>query len=33
VRPIEPDPECRFLTKVRHSAFYSTALDAYVRHF
>lgn len=27
VRPIEPSDECTFLTKVRHSAFYSTTLD------
>ncbi len=26
VKPIAPDPDCRFLTKVRHSAFYSTPL-------
>jgi nicotinamidase-related amidase len=26
VRPIVPDKDCRFLTKVRHSAFYATAL-------
>jgi nicotinamidase-related amidase len=26
VKPIVPDEHCRFLTKVRHSAFYSTAL-------
>jgi nicotinamidase-related amidase len=26
VKPIVPDKDCRFLTKVRHSAFYSTAL-------
>jgi nicotinamidase-related amidase len=26
VKPIMPTSECRFLTKVRHSAFYSTAL-------
>lgn len=26
VKPIVPDPGVRFLTKVRHSAFYSTAL-------
>ena len=27
VQPIVPDRDCRFLTKVRHSAFYATALD------
>ena len=27
VKPIVPDKDCRFLTKVRHSAFYATALD------
>lgn len=27
VRPIVPPPGCMFLTKVRHSAFYSTALE------
>jgi len=27
VKPIAPEADCRFLTKVRHSAFYSTALD------
>ncbi|HEY7050830.1 MAG TPA: isochorismatase family cysteine hydrolase [Mycobacterium sp.] len=27
VKPIVPPPGCRFLTKVRHSAFYSTALE------
>lgn len=27
VSPIVPDQECRTLTKVRHSAFYATALD------
>jgi nicotinamidase-related amidase len=27
VQPIVPTAECKFLTKVRHSAFYSTALD------
>lgn len=27
VKPIVPTSECRFLTKVRHSAFYSTTLD------
>jgi nicotinamidase-related amidase len=27
VRPIEPGDDCKFLTKVRHSAFYSTTLD------
>lgn len=26
VQPIVPEPGCRFVTKVRHSAFYSTAL-------
>jgi nicotinamidase-related amidase len=26
VKPIVPDKDCRFLTKVRHSAFYATAL-------
>ena len=26
VKPIVPDKQCRFLTKVRHSAFYATAL-------
>jgi nicotinamidase-related amidase len=26
VEPVKPGPGCRFLTKVRHSAFYSTAL-------
>jgi nicotinamidase-related amidase len=26
VAPIAPDPDCRMLTKVRHSAFYSTPL-------
>lgn len=27
VRPLKPPPESRFLTKVRHSAFYATPLD------
>jgi nicotinamidase-related amidase len=27
VKPIVPDKDCRFLTKVRHSAFYATPLD------
>ena len=27
VKPIVPERDCRVLTKVRHSAFYSTALD------
>lgn len=27
VRPLVPEPGCRFLAKVRHSVFYSTALD------
>jgi nicotinamidase-related amidase len=27
IKPIVPDKDCRFLTKVRHSAFYATALD------
>lgn len=27
VDPLVPPPGCRFLTKVRHSAFYATALD------
>jgi nicotinamidase-related amidase len=27
VKPVVPSPDCVFLTKVRHSAFYSTALD------
>lgn len=27
VKPIVPDRDCRFLTKVRHSAFYATPLD------
>lgn len=27
VRPLVPQPDCRFLTKVRHSAFYATPLD------
>ena len=27
VKPIVPDKDSRFLTKVRHSAFYATALD------
>ena len=27
VEPIVPDKDCRFLTKVRHSAFYATPLD------
>ncbi|MDY6996667.1 MAG: isochorismatase family cysteine hydrolase [Actinomycetota bacterium] len=27
VRPVAPDKRCRFLTKVRHSAFYATPLD------
>ena len=27
VRPLVPSPDTRFLTKVRHSAFYATALD------
>lgn len=27
VKPIVPDKGCRFLTKVRHSAFYATPLD------
>ena len=26
VKPIVPDEDCRFLTKVRHSAFYATSL-------
>jgi nicotinamidase-related amidase len=26
IKPIVPDKDCRFLTKVRHSAFYSTPL-------
>jgi nicotinamidase-related amidase len=26
VKPIVPDKDCRFLTKVRHSAFYATPL-------
>ena len=26
VKPIVPDKDCRFLTKVRHSAFYATSL-------
>jgi nicotinamidase-related amidase len=26
IKPIVPDKDCRFLTKVRHSAFYATAL-------
>jgi nicotinamidase-related amidase len=26
IKPIVPDRDCRFLTKVRHSAFYATAL-------
>jgi len=33
VEPIAPQEGCRVLTNVRHSAFYATALDAYVRHF
>lgn len=27
IKPIVPDKACRFLTKVRHSAFYATPLD------
>jgi nicotinamidase-related amidase len=27
VKPIVPDTDCRFLGKVRHSAFYATSLD------
>jgi nicotinamidase-related amidase len=27
VKPILPEPGCRFMTKVRHSVFYSTPLD------
>ncbi|MBB2993579.1 nicotinamidase-related amidase [Mycolicibacterium iranicum] len=27
VRPVAPGPDTRFLTKVRHSAFYATSLD------
>ena len=27
IKPIVPPPDCRFLTKVRHSAFYATALE------
>jgi nicotinamidase-related amidase len=27
IKPIVPDDDCRFLMKVRHSAFYATALD------
>jgi nicotinamidase-related amidase len=27
IKPIVPSDECTFLTKVRHSAFYATALD------
>ena len=27
VRPVVPGPDARFLTKVRHSAFYATSLD------
>ena len=27
VKPIVPEEDCRFLTKVRHSAFYATSLD------
>jgi len=27
VKPLAPTPACRFLTKVRHSAFYATPLD------
>jgi nicotinamidase-related amidase len=27
VKPMVPDPDCRFLTKVRHSVFYATPLD------
>ena len=27
VRPVAPNGKCRFLTKVRHSAFYATPLD------
>jgi nicotinamidase-related amidase len=31
VKPIVPDEDCRFLIKVRHSAFYATALDYLLR--
>ena len=27
VKPIVPDKDCRFLRKVRHSAFYATSLN------
>ncbi len=27
MEPLAPGPGCRFLTKVRHSAFYATPLD------
>jgi len=31
VKPIVPNEDCRFLIKVRHSAFYATALDYLLR--
>lgn len=31
IDPIAPSPDCAFLTKVRHSAFYSTSLEYLLR--
>lgn len=31
VRPVAPEPHSRFVTKVRHSVFYATALDYLLR--